>query len=440
MKRPAALLLLALSPALALAEPPTAGKAPAAAAPAGTPLNRVVAVVNNDVILQNELNKRLKTAEAQLRRQSVPQPPPNILRRQVLERLIVDRLQLQIAEKSGIRLDDEGLNGAMRKLAEQNKLTLAQFKQTLEKEGYDFNAFREQLRDELTISEVRRRQVENRIQVTEREIDNVLVTAASQANADDEYRVALIRVPVREGASPGDVASARERAQGLVDELGKGADFAQLAAARSEDGRALQGGEVGWRRLSQLPAAVADAVVRMKPGQVSEPVRDASGFQIVKLLEVHRAQQAVVSQPRVRHILVRVDTAHPEDAVRTRLQQLRARIQGGEDFAELARAHSMDPGSASRGGDLGWLNPGDVVPEFEQVVSSLQPGELSEPFPTQFGLHIVQVTDRRQHDSTDELRRSRAREFVRQRKIEEETQAWIRRLRDEAYVDVRPEG
>ena len=440
MKRPAALLLLALLPALALAEPPTAGNAPAAASPAGTPLNRVVAVVNNDVILQSELSQRLKTAEAQLRRQSAPLPPPNVLRRQVLERLIVDRLQLQVAEKSGIRLDDEGLNGAMRKIAEQNKLTLAQFKQTLEKDGYDFNAFREQLRDELTISEVRRRQVESRIQVTEREIDNVLVTAASQANADDEYRVAQIRVPVREGASPGDVASARERAQGLVDELGKGADFAQLAAGRSEDGRALQGGEVSWRRLSQLPAAVADAVVRMKPGQVSEPVRDASGFQVVKLLEVRRAQRAVVSQPRVRHILVRLDAAHPEDATRARLQQLRTRIQGGEDFAELARAHSMDPGSASRGGDLGWLNPGDVVPEFEQVVSSLQPGEVSEPFRTQFGLHIAQVTDRRQHDSTDELRRARAREFVRQRKIEEETQAWIRRLRDEAYVDVRPEG
>ena len=440
MKRPAALLLLALLPALALAEPPTAGNAPAAASPAGTPLNRVVAVVNNDVILQSELSQRLKTAEAQLRRQSAPLPPPNALRRQVLERLIVDRLQLQIAEKSGIRLDDEGLNGAMRKIAEQNKLTLAQFKQTLEKDGYDFNAFREQLRDELTISEVRRRQVENRIQVTEREIDNVLVTAASQANADDEYRVAQVRVPVREGASPGDVASARERAQGLVDELGKGADFAQLAAGHSEDGRAPQGGEVSWRRLSQLPAAVADAVVRMKPGQVSEPVRDASGFQVVKLLEVRRAQRAVVSQPRVRHILVRIDAAHPEDATRARLQQLRTRIQGGEDFAELARAHSMDPGSASRGGDLGWLNPGDVVPEFEQVVSSLQPGEVSEPFRTQFGLHIAQVTERRQHDSTDELRRARAREFVRQRKIEEETQAWIRRLRDEAYVDVRPEG
>jgi peptidyl-prolyl cis-trans isomerase SurA len=430
-----ALVLLALLPAAALAQAPARPAAPAAVAS----LDRVVAVVNNDVILQSELSQRVKTAEAQLRRQSTPIPAPNVLRRQVLERMIVDRLQLQVADKAGVRLDDEGLNAAMRRMAEQNKLTLPQFKQVLEKDGYDFNAFREQLRDELTISEIRRRQVENRVQVTDREIDNILVTAASQANADDEYRVAQILVAVREGASPGEVASARERAQDLLEELRKGADFAQLAAGRSEADRALEGGETGWRRVSQLPTAVADAVLRMKPGQVSEPVRDASGFHIVKLLDVRRAQRAVVTQQRVRHILIRVDQSRPEPATRARLQQLRTRIQGGEDFAELARAHSMDPTSASRGGDLGWLNPGDVVPELEQAVAALQPGQISEPFRTQFGIHIAQVTDRRQHDSTDEIRRTRAREFVRQRKIEEDTQAWIRRLRDEAYVEVRPE-
>jgi peptidyl-prolyl cis-trans isomerase SurA len=249
--------------------------------------------------------------------------------------------------------------------------------------------------------------------------------------------VAQILVGVREGASPGEVASARERAQALIEELRKGTDFAQLAAGRSEGDRALEGGEIGWRRVSQLPTAIADAVIRMKPGQVSEPVRDASGFHIVKLLDVRRAQRAVVTQQRVRHILIRVDQNRPEAATRARLEQLRTRIQGGEDFAELARAHSLDPASASRGGDLGWLNPGDVVPEFEQAIAALQPGQVSEPFRTQFGLHIAQVTDRRQHDSTDEIRRARAREFARQRKIEDDTQAWIRRLRDEAYVEVR---
>lgn len=435
MRLPAVLVLLALLPPAALAQTPARQTAPTPTAS----LDRVVAVVNNDVILQSELNQRIKTAEAQLRRQSTPPPPPNVLRRQVLERVIVDRLQLQVAERTGVRLDDEGLNASMRRMAEQNKLTLAQFKQVLEKDGYNFNAFREQLREELIIAEVRRRQVENRVQVTDREIDNILVTAASQANADDEYRVAQILVAVREGASPGDVTAARERAQALLEELRKGTDFAQLAAGRSEGDRALEGGEVGWRRVSQLPTALADTVVRMKPGQVSEPVRDASGFHIIKLLDVRRAQRAVVTQQRVRHILIRVDQNRPEAATRARLEQLRTRIRGGEDFAELARAHSMDPTSASRGGDLGWLNPGDVVPEFEQAVAALQPGQISEPFRTQFGLHIAQVTDRRQHDSTDEIRRARAREFVRQRKIEEDTQAWIRRLRDEAYVEIRPE-
>lgn len=435
MRLPAVLVLLALLPPAALAQTPARQTAPTPTAS----LDRVVAVVNNDVVLQSELNQRIKTAEAQLRRQSTPPPPPNVLRRQVLERVIVDRLQLQVAERTGVRLDDEGLNASMRRMAEQNKLTLAQFKQVLEKDGYNFNAFREQLREELIIAEVRRRQVENRVQVTDREIDNILVTAASQANADDEYRVAQILVAVREGASPGDVTAARERAQALLEELRKGTDFAQLAAGRSEGDRALEGGEVGWRRVSQLPTALADTVVRMKPGQVSEPVRDASGFHIIKLLDVRRAQRAVVTQQRVRHILIRVDQNRPEAATRARLEQLRTRIRGGEDFAELARAHSMDPTSASRGGDLGWLNPGDVVPEFEQAVAALQPGQISEPFRTQFGLHIAQVTDRRQHDSTDEIRRARAREFVRQRKIEEDTQAWIRRLRDEAYVEIRPE-
>jgi len=428
MRRSALLLLLWL---------PTAALAETAAAPAE--LNRVVAVVNNDVILQSELNQRIKTTEAQLKRQSTPSPPPNVLRRQVLERLIVERLQLQLAEKGGIRVDDEALNEALRRIADQNKLTLAEFKQVLEKDGYDFTAFRGEIRNQLIISELRRRQVENRVQVTDREIDNVLLTASSQANADDEYRVGHILVGVREGASSGDVDAARGRADAILQEVRRGADFAAVAAARSEGETNLEGGDLGWRRLSQLPAVIADAVIRLKPGQVSELVRDPAGFHVVKVLDVRRGQRLVVTQAHARHILLKPDQAHTEDAVRTRLDQLRRRVQGGDDFAQLARAHSMDPGSAARGGDLGWLNPGDVVPDFERAISGLQPGQISEPFRTQFGWHIAQVVERRQHDSTDEVRRARARDVVRQRKIDEETQAWVRRLREEGYVEIRPE-
>jgi peptidyl-prolyl cis-trans isomerase SurA len=281
--------------------------------------------------------------------------------------------------------------------------------------------------------------VENRVQVTDREIDNVLLTASSQANADDEYRVGHILVGVREGASSGDVDAARGRADAILQEVRRGADFAAVAAARSEGETNLEGGDLGWRRLSQLPAVIADAVIRLKPGQVSELVRDPAGFHVVKVLDVRRGQRLVVTQAHARHILLKPDQAHTEDAVRTRLDQLRRRVQGGDDFAQLARAHSMDPGSAARGGDLGWLNPGDVVPDFERAISGLQPGQISEPFRTQFGWHIAQVVERRQHDSTDEVRRARARDVVRQRKIDEETQAWVRRLREEGYVEIRPE-
>ena len=429
MRRASLLLLLLWLPTATFAQ----------TSPPPTELNRVVAVVNNDVVLQSELSERIKTTEAQLKKQSTPIPPPNVLRRQVLERLIMERLQLQLAEKNGIRVDDEGLNKALRRIAEQNKVTLPEFKKILEKEGYSFPAFREELRAELTIGELRRRQVENRIQITDREIDNVLLTAASQANADDEYRVGHILVGVREGASTSEVEAARTRAESTLQELRRGADFSEVAVARSEGERNLEGGDLGWRHLSQLPAVVADSVMRLKQGQVSDLIRDPAGFHIVKVLDVRRGQRLVVNQAHVRHIVLRPDQTHTEDAVRTRLEQLRRRVQGGESFAELARAHSADAPSAARGGDLGWLNPGDVVPEFERVVSGLQPGEISEPFRTQFGWHIAQVIERRQHDSTDEVRRARARDYVRQRKVDEETQIWARRLRDEAYVEIRPE-
>jgi peptidyl-prolyl cis-trans isomerase SurA len=425
-----------LALAVVLACLPTVGRAQSTPT---TELNRVVAVVNNDVVLQTELDARVRTLSAQIQGQSKPVPPPNTLRRQALETLILERLQLQLAEKSGIRMDDQALNEALRRIAAQNKLSLDEFRKVLERDGYDFAAFREDVRRELIVAEVRRRQVENRIQVTDREVDNLLVTAASQADADDEYRLADVLFPTPEGASDRQVDAARTRAEALVEEARKGTDLAQAVAARAEDEDRPQARDLGWRRLSQLPGAVADAAIRLKPGQVSEVIRGSEGFHVVKLLDVRRSQRLVVTQTHARHILLRPEQGRSEDEVRNRLQQLRRRIEGGDDFAALARAHSADSASAARGGDLGWLSPGDVVPEFERAMASLGPGELSEPVRTPFGWHLVQVLERRQHDSTDEVRRARAREVIRQRKLEEETQTWMRRLRDEAYVEVRPE-
>jgi peptidyl-prolyl cis-trans isomerase SurA len=434
------LLLLAWLPLAGLvqAAPPRQAAQPVQAAPPAE-MNRVVAVVNNDVILKSELDQRIKTVQAQLKRRGGEVPPEPALRRQVLERLVLERLQLQLAEKSGIRVSDDQLNEAMARLAQQNNVSVAQFRSTLEREGYDFRAFREQIRNELVIGELRRKQVENRVQVTEREVENTLLTAASQAGAEEEYRLAQLLVAVPEGASPDQLESARQRAVTAREEIRGGADFQQVATARSDDPMALEGSDLGWRKVDQLPGAIAEAVVRLKPGQVSEPIRGANGYYLVKLLEVRRGQRLVVTQTRARHILIRPDKDRTEDAVRTRLEQLRRRILSGEGFAELARANSADAPSAARGGDLGWINPGDVAPEFERVASTLAPGEVSQPFRTPYGWHIVQVVDRRQHDSTEEIRRARARDYVRKRKVEEETQAWLRRLRDEAFVEYRSE-
>jgi peptidyl-prolyl cis-trans isomerase SurA len=381
----------------------------------------------------------MRVMTAQLKRQSAEVPPDDVLRRQVLERLILERLQLQQAERSGIRVDDAMLNEALRRIAGQNKLSLEEFRKVLERDGYDFAAFREGIRNEIIIGELRRRQIENRIVVTDREVDNVLVTAAQQAHSSEEYRLDQVLVPLPESPGERAVEAARTRAEAVLADIRKGSSFGEAAATHSEGGEALTGGELGWRSLSQLPGPVADAVLRLKPGQVSDVVRSAEGFHVVRVLEVRHGQRLMVTQTRARHILLKPGPSLSDEAAVARLTQLRQRVEGGDDFAELARAHSADPGSAARGGDLGWLSPGDVVPEFERTMGELGIGQMSEPFRTQYGWHLVQVLERRQQDSTEDMRRSRAREFVRQRKVEEETQAWLRRLRDEAYVDIRPE-
>jgi len=399
------------------------------------PLNRVVAVVNDDVILESELDNRETMIVEQLRQQQAQLPPRPTLRRQVLDRLVLENLQLQLAERSGIRVDDETLNSNLRNLAKQNGMTLSEFREVLEQDGFDYAAFREEFRDQITMNRIRQEMVDNRVQVSEQEVDQMLATAESYNDQNREYRLAHILVSVPEAASPEQLQAARTRAEGILARLNAGADFEQTAIAESDGQQALSGGDLGWRKTGQLPSFFTNVVGQLKRGQISELIRSPSGFHIVKIMDIRGDERHLINQTHARHILLRPDALVSETEVETRMRQLRDRIEQGEDFATLARAHSQDPGSASEGGDLGWVTPGQMVPEFEQAMDQLGIGETSQPVESRFGWHLIQVLARREHDDTAEYRRNRARESIRQRKTEEELEIWLRRLRDESYVE-----
>ena len=406
---------------------------------AGVELDRVVAVVNDDIISASELDARLGRVREQLRQSGTAPPPPDALRRQVLERLILRRLQLQIARNSGMRVDDESLNRTILRIAEQNELTLREFRDAVERDGHDFARFREEIREDILIAEVRRRRVENQIIISQGDIDDYISMMESRgAEADrHRYRIGHILIAVPDGASSEEIDEARERAERVLEELRAGADFASMAVTHSDGQKALEGGDLGWRLASDLPTMLADAVLRLETGDVSEPVRSASGFHLVKLVDRQGSQRQMIRQTLARHILITLDALTDNAEARRQLGVLRERIVNGEDFGELARIHSDDPGSASRGGELGWIDPGNTVPVFERTMDSLAPGAISEPFRSRFGWHLVQVLERRDRDATETSRRAEARRRLRSRKIEENTQAWLRRVRGEAYVEYR---
>jgi len=402
-------------------------------------LDRVVAVVNDDVIVLSELERRIATVRAQLRQSGTPPPPRELLEQQVLDRLIVERIQLQRARSAGIRVDDEALNRAVAGIAQQNNLTLRQFRDILERDGFDFSRFREDIRRELLISQLQQRQVTNRIVVSPREVENWLATRAKQGSGENEYRLSHILLALPEAASPEQIAAVRAEAEQVLERLRAGAVFSQTAVAVSDGQQALDGGDLGWRKSTELPTIFADVVPDMEAGDVSDLIRSPSGFHIIKLEQVRGEERFVITQARARHILIVPDELVSDADAEVRLTQLKQRIEGGEAFEELARSHSHDPATAVKGGDLGWVSPGQTVPEFEQEMNQLAPGEVSDPFRTQFGWHIVQVVERRDFDDTEQVRRSKAAEQIRARKREEELQMWMRQLRDEAYVEYRLE-
>ena len=404
---------------------------------AGVPLDRIIAVVNRDVIMLSELEDKLRTVRSQLEQQGTRLPPATALERQVLDRLIQSRLQLQLAARTGIRVDDETLNRTISNIAAENKVTLTQFREILEKDGYNYESFREDIRNEITITRLRQRQVENRIAVTDREIDNFLATQEHQGNVETQIRLAHILIATPEASTPEEIEQTRMVAAKVVEDLQKGQDFAQMAATVSDGQQALAGGDLGWRRPDQIPTLFSDYISDMKSGDISELIQSPSGFHIIKLVEIRSSEKLIVQQTQARHILIQIDELTTEEDALTRLEQLLLRIEGGDDFAILAKAHSDDSVSAIEGGDLGWVNPGDLVPKFEQVMDALEPGETSKPFQSDFGWHIVQVIERREHDSTETVKRAKAREAIRKRKMNEAHQNWLRQMRDNAYVEYR---
>lgn len=401
-------------------------------------IDRIMAVINDEVITQYELNDRLNMVSRQLSQQGTPLPPREVLEKQLLERMINDRVQLQFAKLTGIRVDDVQLDKTLQRIAQDSKLSLPEFRAALEKDGIKFSKFREEIRNEIILSRLRERDVDNRVVVTDGEVENLISTQAGSGK-QEEYNLANILIRVPEQASPEKIREQRTRAEKALNELKSGADFRQVSASYSDAPNAMEGGTLGWRSSSQLPGLFADALKSMHAGEVSAILHSPNGFHILKVLDVRgKDTPMIINQTHARHILIKTSEIVSETDAKNRLSQVKERIENGADFAELARLHSDDT-SASKGGDLGWLAPRDTVPEFERAMDALKPGQISDPVQSQFGWHLIQVLERRTKDVSAESQKLQARQALRSRKADEAYQDFVRQLRDQAYVDYRLE-
>lgn len=412
----------------------------AAALAAGQPvtdIDRIVAVVNNDVITANELDKRMAEARQQLEAQKIKAPPEDVLRRQLLERLVIEQIQLQLASQTGIRTTDQDVDQAVQTIAGRNNMTVDALYDVVRRQGLSRDEYREQIRNQIAIQQLVEREVNNHVTVSESEVNNFLENNRLRAGRDVEYNVSHIFIPVPDSASPQQIQSAKQRADDVVRQLQTGEDFARAAVTYSQGPEALKGGALGWRGVGQLPELFVAALEKLKPGEVSEALRGPNGFHILKLNERRggTVSDAPVQETHVRHILLRPSEIQSINDARTTLMQLRERIVNGEDFAALARTYSEDTVSAANGGDLGWVRPKQLVPAFERAMNTLKPGAVSEPVQTPFGLHLIQVIERREQTIAGERERIAAREQIHARKADDRYEQWLRQLRDEAYVE-----
>ena len=401
-------------------------------------LDRIVAVVEDDIIMESELSQRIQILMQQFNQNRGALPPDDVLIEQVLQRLIVERLQLQLAERRGIRIDVLSLDQAMRNLAKRNNMSLEQFRNVLLQQGLDYEAFRNQVRDEMILEQLRQRVIDQNILVSDGEVDELIArTNKDLLKKQYEYHIAHILIAVPEGPKPEEIKNAADRSAVVYERAISGGNFTQLAIAASDAQDALQGGNLGWRDRAQLPQIFLQQLDQMSPGDISKIAQSPAGFHIFKLIDKREIQDTIVNQVLSRHILIRTNAMLSDAAAEKKLKDIKSRIENGEEFGELAREFSEDHGSAINDGHLDWAVSGNFVPKFQEVVDSLEVDQISEPFRTQYGWHIVQLLGKRRHDNTQEAMRAKAREQIRQRKIEEETELWLRQLRDESYVEIR---
>jgi peptidyl-prolyl cis-trans isomerase SurA len=400
-------------------------------------LDAIVAVVDEDVVLASELLSRLKSIREQFAEQQAQLPSDDILVSQLMERLIIESLQMQEAERRGVQIDDETLTRAVMSFAERNGMSAEQFRQALAADGVSYVEFREQIKQEMTLQRLQRNLVNRRITITDSDIDDLLNSPYYQQLLSDEFRVGHILLAIDDKATEEAIQEAAKQAVEIVEELRAGADFAQMAVARSAGSRALEGGDLGWRRAGELPSLFADQVLALEPGETAEPIRSASGIHIVQLLEQRGAGMQKEEQTLLRHILVMPSEIRSEAEAEALIRQVYDELKAGGDFVALAAEHSEDPGSALNGGDLGWTSGNEFVPAFRDAMYATPTGELSEPLRSQYGWHILEVQERREQDLSEETRRNMAMQILHQRRFDEELQEWLKELRDEAFVEMR---
>lgn len=399
-------------------------------------LDSIVAIVNDGVITQSQMNEKISEVKLQIRQNGSPIPDDKLLSRQVLEQMILERIQIQMAEQQGIRVDDLSLNKALQNIASRNKITLDNLRRQLEREGMSFENYREQIRHSLMIQQLQQRTVMSKVNVSDEEIELLLEQQQESAGSQDRYHLAHILITTPEAASPEDISKAYDKTETAIAHLKDGDSFHDVALRFSAGSQAINGGDLGWRDAAQLPSLFLEALKTMDKGDISPPLRSTSGFHIIKLLD-KKSQQHIVEQTHARHILMRADAITTEEKVRKTMNSIKQQLNKGANFAKLAAKYSQDPGSKNNGGDLGWASHGQFVPQFEKVMNSLVIKQISEPFRSQFGWHILQVLERRKQDETRQLMRNRAMQSIQQRKADEELQLWLRRIRDESYVEYR---
>ena len=400
-------------------------------------LDKVVAIVDDDIVLNSELQQRMVAVNEQIAQSGTQAPPQEIILQQVLERLISERLQLNMGYKAGIRITDEELNSAILRVAQSNGLSIAQYITEIQSRGSTIAIVREEIRNEMVIRRVQQGKVMRRIRISEQELDNFLTSEEGRFLTSPDVNVGQILLSVPTGSNKDDTDSILKRAMELQAEAANGTDFRQLAIANSADQSAIQGGDLGWRKMAQLPGVFIDVVDQLKLGQVSNPIRSGAGYHLLKLYERRGGGEQLIEQHFARHILLKPSQIRDEKATIAELNELRNQVLAGDEFADLSKQLSEDPGSALKGGELGWSTPGMFVPEFEKTMNSIALNEISAPFASQFGWHILQVTERRDQDFSSEILRNRAQNMLRERKYEEELQVWLQEIRDEAFIEIK---